>query len=286
MGSYLFGEVDVPAIETSSSKIAPYDSSRSLQLNPQHPVVAVLLGFLGSKLELVRAELVRKAREASKSEQARRLALEADKIAEILNKDFQKVRERLQDIRSASSRAGAAVATFGAAEHGGDETGDWVRGVSELGEVERSTRGSDGQGSSGRESPNVAAKGKQSATGTSTVDPAGGHGKRPRSRGGFGVDYRNLNLGRTEERSRYDSPTLTILINLDHPVVDAALGEGRLEDAGFRRLSYEIAFSEYAMGLGYEILKQDPAISPDDLMYEVRSTLNRVAALAAPLYRN
>jgi hypothetical protein len=46
---------------------------------------------------------------------------------------------------------------------------------------------------------------------------------------------------------------LTILINLDHPLVRAALGDGNIEDTTFRRLSYEIAFSEYAMGLGYEL---------------------------------
>jgi hypothetical protein len=39
------------------------------------------------------------------------------------------------------------------------------------------------------------------------------------------------------------------------------------------------------MALGYEMLKQDPNISADDLLYEVRSTLNRVAASAAALYR-
>jgi hypothetical protein len=61
----------------------------------------------------------------------------------------------------------------------------------------------------------------------------------------------------------YDPPTLTILINLDHALVSAALGDGHVEDTTFRRLSYEIAFSEYAMGLGYEISKQDPNIPAD-----------------------
>jgi len=83
----------------------------------------------------------------------------------------------------------------------------------------------------------------------------------------------------------YDSTALTILINLDHPVVKAALGNGEVEDPAFKRLSYEIAFSEYAMGLGYEIYDQDPNIPADDLLYEVRSSLNRVAASAAALYR-
>jgi hypothetical protein len=52
----------------------------------------------------------------------------------------------------------------------------------------------------------------------------------------------------------------------------------------FRRRSYEIAFSEYSMALGYELARQDPDMPADDLLYEVRSTLNRVAKAAAALY--
>ncbi len=133
-GNYLFGEIDVPALERYQSPIEPYDTSRSLQLNPQHPVVACLLGFIGSKLEDVRAALVRRSKEAHKTEQARRLAREADKIAEILNEDFRKISDRLNEIRAASSRKGAAQARFGAqaAEKGAEE---WVQGIQEPGDV-------------------------------------------------------------------------------------------------------------------------------------------------------
>lgn len=116
------------------------------------------------------------------------------------------------------------------------------------------------------------------------MDPAGGDGgKRRRSQGGFRVEYKTL--GTDAERSIYDPTTLTILINLEHPLVMAALGDGQVEDTTFRRLSYEIAFSEYAMGLGYELSQQDPNMPPDDLLYEVRSTLNRISSAAVALYR-
>src|ERR1700690_100245 len=36
MGNYLFGEIDVPVLETYESIIEPYNATRSLQLNPQH----------------------------------------------------------------------------------------------------------------------------------------------------------------------------------------------------------------------------------------------------------
>ena len=35
----------------------------------------------------------------------------------------------------------------------------------------------------------------------------------------------------------------------------------------------EIAFSEYAMALGYELLNKDPNMPADDLLYEFRSSL-------------
>lgn len=65
----------------------------------------------------------------------------------------------------------------------------------------------------------------------------------------------------------------------------AALADGKVEDPTFRRLSYEIAFSEYAMALGYEEVTEDPNIPADDVLYIVRSSLNRIAAAAAALYR-
>jgi hypothetical protein len=287
-GNYLFGEIDVPALESYSSPIEPYDPTRSLQLNPRHPVVAILLGFVGSKLEEVRTALVKKAREARKTEESRRLAAEANKIAQILNDDFKEISERLNEIRTASARKGSAQAQFGArAADAGTE--DWVQGTQQPGIIAQSDRRKHEPPMPRPDvpkppPPQVRPHGFPDADGDNIVDRVGGDdGKLRRPRGGFRVVYRPL--GKNGERSLYDSPTLTILINLDDPLVSAALGDGNVEDTTFRRLSYEIAFSEYAMGLGYEISQQDPNIPADDLLYEVRSTLNRISKAAVALYR-
>jgi hypothetical protein len=287
-GNYLFGEMDVPALENYPSPIEPYDPTRSLQLNPQHPVVAVLLGFVGSKLEEVRTTLVRRSREARKTEQARRLAAEADKIAEILNEDFRKISERLHEIRTASSRRGAARSRV-AAQASNNEPDEWVPGTETPGTLIKVRRKPNPEPAPHpphppRPAPAVQQRGVSDPLGDNVVDPAGGDGgKRRRSQGGFRVEYKTL--GTDAERSIYDPTTLTILINLEHPLVMAALGDGQVEDTTFRRLSYEIAFSEYAMGLGYELSQQDPNMPPDDLLYEVRSTLNRISSAAVALYR-
>jgi hypothetical protein len=286
-GNYLFGEIDVPPLENHPSPIEPYDPTRSLQLNPQHPLVAVLLGFIGSKLEEVRTALVRRSREARKTEQARRLAAEADKIAVILNEDFRKISERLHQIRAASSRKGAARSQV-AARATDNEPDEWTRGIETPGILVKMPPNPNPEpqppGPLPRPTPQVQPRGLPDPLGDNAVDPVGGNqGTRRRSQGGFRVEYKQL--GADAERSVYDPITLTILINLEHPLVMAALGDGHVEDTTFRRLSYEIAFSEYAMGLGYELSKQDPNMPPDDLLYEVRSTLNRISTAAVALYR-
>lgn len=283
-GAYLFGEVDVPALETFDTPIEPFDSSRSLQLNPQHPVAIVLIGFIGSKLELVRGELVRRAREAKRTEEARRLEGEASRIAEILNEDFMRLRERLTDIRAAAVAPGNAARRTGRPQ-GGDPDGErWIQGRSQPGRIERHSGGQQTGDGAGRPAPDIALPGQHDPEGDATVDRGGsGLHKKAGSHGGFRVDFRAM--GAAEDRSRYDASILTILINLDHPVVRAAQETGGVEDPAFRRLSFEIAFSEYAMALGHHILQQDPGMPGDDLLYEVRSSLNRVARSAAALYR-
>ena len=282
-GSYLFGEIDVPMIDSFRSPIEPYDDSRSLQLNPEHPVVRVLVGFLGANLERVRRELVDAQKEARMNEQARRLADEANRISDILNEDFGRIRDRLKEIRSAVSQIGSANSMFGSAQSAGEEETAWVLGIDTPGDVVEPERQDRTRLGKGRPDPQIDKRGIPNAAGDDSVSPAGGTGRRRRPRGGFSVDYEHL--GPDEGRSLYDDAALRIVINLDHPVVAKALATAGPEDLAFRRLSYEVAFSEYSMALGYEMAGQDPDIPADDLLYEVRSTLNRVSSAAAALYQ-
>lgn len=285
MGNYLFGEIDVPALETAASPIEAWDQSRSLSsLNTNHPVARVLIGFIGAKLEEVRTKLVSKQRDARRSEQARRLAQEAERIAEILNRDFEEYRQKLLDIRAASSTKGPATSAFGNSVEGGSQPEEWIKGLERPGDSASAPPKGNGDGAGGRRAPDVAQSGTPNDEGRSSVDPVGGaRGSRRKPRGGFKVDYRNL--GADEARSMYDKQAFAILINLDHPVVVAALAGGSVDDPAFKRLSYEIAFSEYAMALGYEQTNQDPDMPASDVLYEVRASLNRVSVAAAALYR-
>lgn len=118
-----------------------------------------------------------------------------------------------------------------------------------------------GQGED-RPAPQVPRVGSPDDEGQSLVSPAGGEGRRPRPRGGFSVDFRNL--GVDEDRSVYDANNMTIIINKDHPVIAAALTNDGIESLSLRRLAYEVAFSEYAIALSYEMVNRDPAMPADD----------------------
>ena len=99
----------------------------------------------------------------------------------------------------------------------------------------------------------------------------------------LGVSER-FSLAEQTEGSLYDPNEMMIIINLDHPVVSAALSGDGLESISFQRLSYEIAFSEYAIGLSNEMVSRDPDMPADDVLYEIRATLKRITRAAAPLY--
>lgn len=280
-GTYLFGEVECAALEDDTYELAPYDASRSLRLNPEHPVARTLIAFIGASLEAVRGELVEEYRRRRDEQQFRDLQRQADQIARILNQDLADVRERFEELaamrrRGNVARAGAQLA--GAEQDGFAEGGD-LPGILEVakppGAAEAVTVGG--------EPPDLARRGETDPSGQDRVGPRGGEGGRRRPRGGLRVEYRNL--GEEEERGRYDQGEKVVLINLDHPMVAAARDSLGIEDPGFVRLSYEIAFTTYALGLVRELLNTDPELTGDDVLFEVRDTLRRVTRRAAVLYR-
>ncbi len=286
-GNRLFGDIDVPKLE-EPSPIAAYDSTRNLQLNPNNPVAAVLIGFIGSKLERVRQQLADEDRKRRESAEARELAKESSKIAELLNADFQTLRQRLTNIRAVAAKPGTAGARLDASSSGsGNE--QWSRGTDQqgtLGGAERERQGGDGHAGDSRPNTRARPMGTPNSEGLDPLSPAGEQGRRQtKGRGGFTVDYDNL--GPDNERSRYDRERMAILINLDHPLVAGALDKGKrnVEDAVFQRISYEIAFTEYAVALGYEMAEEDPAMGADDLLYEVRQSINRLSRASAVLFR-
>lgn len=282
-GNYLFGEVDVPALEKPAydGTVTAYDASRSMRLNYDHPAAAALLGFIGSSMEQVRQVLVEEARQMRKQADAKRLAKEAEQIAQLLNEDLKDVNDRIGEMHNLRKRA-HAVAKAGDEE--GDDEPAFVEGVGQLGTLDEPIPvDPEGNGNGRPGGIATAPSGKPDPAGTDLVDETGTKGQQKRRSGGLRVEY--AHLGPEEERSHYDPDQSIIIINLDHSMVAAALKlDGNEASTAFRRLSYEIAMTEYAMVVAKRLYVMDPGLSGDDVLFEVRDALRRVTAKAAGLY--
>ena len=206
-------------LEDPAYEVAAYDISRNLQLNPLHPVAATLIGFIGASLESVRLQLVREHQRRKQEREFQDLAKEAARIAELLNEDLQQQRERLEDI-SAMRRREGAVARAGQSPSGEDPT-TFVEGDDEPGllDVPQPPKVAEAE-PHGAEPPDLVRSPSPETSGEDRVKASGGTGPSRRGSGGLRVEYRNL--GADDDRGRYDGLEKLILINLDHPMIEAA----------------------------------------------------------------
>src|SRR5690606_19553920 len=149
MAQYIFGDIDVPALDADTSPIAPYDLTRTTQLNPENPTVRSIYQFIGPKIDMVRRELVEADKRRREEEDARRLAEQANEIARVINNDFNEFRDRLSRVR-ASSTGGIDVATEPEQSGTGNGDGDFVVGGDEPAEVVSPEGALGAQGNNGR----------------------------------------------------------------------------------------------------------------------------------------
>jgi hypothetical protein len=286
MAEFIFGEIDVPRLDTDTSTPAAFDASRSLVLNPKNPLVAAIYGFVGPHIEAVRLQLVEEQKRQRATEQSRRLEQEASRIEDIINNDFASFRKRLQKMRAAAAKAGFDTGpATGSEDEGNDADDDFLYGGDEPATVvAEGDAGTDGTGTSngGDEPRRLNPIVEPDAGGEATGRHVKQDGRKPKPRGGFRVLFDNNGEG--EGRALYQRETRTIYVNLDHPQIASALQGRSVEDPIFRRLAYEVAFSEYSVALASELDHRGDFIDPGDAIFEIRETIHRIARSAASLY--
>lgn len=285
MAQYIFGEIEVPALDDDRSPIAPFDVSRSMRLNPNNELVRAIYAFIGKHVEEVRREMVEAERRRRQDEEARKLAAQAAEIADVINEDFDQFRQRVRQAR-ARARGGSDLL---AAPEVASDSDDLLFGGELPAEIIAPTGGEGvmldvprtGEGTEPRTlAPVVAASDDPQAPRVGR--PHDRANNQSRERGGF--DVRFDHLGAEAHRAQYVRDERTIHINLDHAQLAAARGGRAVTDPVFRRLAYEVAFSEYAIALASELAGRDEYIDPSDPIFDIRETLNRVARRGAPLY--
>jgi hypothetical protein len=283
MSQYIFGEIDVPKLEEDKSPITPFDVSRSLRLNPNNELVRSTYAFIGQKVEEVRRELVTAEKMRKADEESKKLAAQAAEIAQVINEDFDAFRER---VAKAKAKAAGTFDSYDTQAGGGEKDDELIIGSEVPAEIVSPVGGLGADGDNGGGGGDPRELNPQVVPGASDAEkkgrPAGGTGSKPKPRGGFQVEFKHM--GRESHRAKYVSEDRTIYINLDHPQLVVARGLGSIDDPIFRRLANEIAFSEYAIALAYELDARGHFYEPSEAIFDIRETLNRVANKAATLY--
>jgi hypothetical protein len=283
MSQFIFGEIDIPKLDEDESPISPFDLSRSMRLNPSNELVQAIYAFIGQKIDQVRRDLVKSERDRKASEEAKKLLKQAQMIAEIINEDFNDFKQR---IAKAQARTGGRGFDYGTDLGGGTGLED----ISFGGDIPAKTISQTGEaGSIGGERKDGIEPRRlkpQVSSGSPEDEKIGrqsgkdeGH---PSSRGGFQVEFKQM--GEESKRALYVSDERKIYINLDHPQLLAAKGNRSIEDPLFQRLSYEVAFSEYAIALASELNENNNYIDTSDPIYDIRETINRVARKSADMF--
>ena len=272
--NYMFGDIDVPILEDGEWPIPAFDNTRNNILNRQNPVVAVLLGWLSEELEQTRLRLVKKEQERRRSEMAKQLTKEAERISNVLNEDFAQQEMELELTRRVSKRSGGKSVSEILDEQGalwpgdGDEPTPWEQTGMPHGAGTRGTL--TGEGDTPRPGP-TARPGSEPGAKKSTTK-----GRRKRRRAVFSIEYERVTT--ESSRSRYAGDTKTIFINLDHPQIASAFEAGgkRTDARQFREVCYEVAAVQYAIALPYEKLERNELYHASDALFDVKDTIDRV----------
>jgi hypothetical protein len=285
MSQYIFGEIDVPALDDDKSPVAPFDVSRSMQLNPENDLVRAIHAFIGSKVEEVRRSLVESDKKRKAEEDTKKLAEQASEIARVINEDFEAFRQRVAKIRAKTRGPNLSQD-----DQGGDDLGDDLIFGSDVPARETAPTGSPGRNGPPKDievsptpgmppfNPSVEAEENAEAKGRL----ASGTNNRRKPSGGFRVEFKEM--GEVSERARYIEAEQAIHINLEHPQISAAKGNFSVEDPSFKRLAYEVAFSEYAIAIAQLKIKSGDCFDLTDPIVEIREALNRITRKAASLY--
>jgi hypothetical protein len=253
MANYIFGEFEVPQLDDDKSPIPPFDLSRSMRLNPSNELVRFIYAFISQSVEQVRRELVEHEKKRRASEEAQRLASEASEIARFINEDFTSFRDKISKIRA---KAPGKV-DLAAAESTDSTPGQDLNFGDEVPAVVTSPTGGVGaygdQGGGGGE-PRSLLPQVEPAPGEKRGRQGSPKSPQQKPRGGFNVEFQAM--GADERRATYSPDDRTIYINLEHPQLVAAQGNGGIEEPMFRRLTYEVAFTEYAIALSSELAQR------------------------------
>ena len=254
---YIFGEVEVPALDDDPGPVPAFDNTRSLALNPHNPKVQALEAWLGGCIDEVLRELVEREKRRQLARQQRLLRKITGHIKTFLDEDFLEIQESMPwaSLPAARKREPLQAGRIGrrAAEHKPRPRPpflrrglDWLRRLFGLDK---------------RRPPAPS---------------------RPPRGGLVEFEIRYARLGAKSARAHYDPDKGVITLNRDHPQLRAAEREAGLESSTYKMLCFDIAFTEYALAVTDYLSRQAATyrrkLDANALVQQILDRLGRRAA--------
>lgn len=255
---YIFGEVEVPSLDDDPGPLPAFDNTRNLALNPQNPKVKALESWLGECLDEVLKKLADRERRRQQAKEQRLLRQAAGEIKSFLEDDFLAIQESMPW----ASMPGA-----------------------------RKRAGQDDDGQPGAPKPQVARKPparrslvRRSLDWMRRLLGLDGQRAATQPRRGAPVAFEIVysRLGPNMPRAQYAVKEGVIYLNRDHPQLRSAERDAGIDSNTYRMISFDIAFTEYALAVADYLSKQaasrNQSIDPNELVQKILDRLGRKAA--------
>jgi hypothetical protein len=294
LANRIYGLCEVPALDEDTSTPGPFTDRRDLTLNLDNDLAAAADAWVRRCLEAATQELHAHERERLQRARDAELQSAATRAEAVLNEHY---RTDFRSTAGTSRSSGAGLAS-------GTGVGD-LRADDDGSLVEPNPDGPAGyqpdQGGSSSE-PAIPSDDKEaseapnedgtSADGNSERsrprDPLGdgrgepvahpGERRRRRSGGGFVIDYSNAGAG--APRAAFYESELTIVINLDHPLLAAVHGDRDL----FQGLAFTVAAEEYAQATATQLLATKQLEDAYEALQYERTTMDKLSRAFAGVF--
>ena len=251
---YLFGEVEVRALDDDDARIPAFLSTRDLTLNPENPIVAELLPWLRTSVDAVRRELVRRAHERRLAAEQLELEKLGGQISALLNTIYRGERVPLVPAAPVVEEVPAPPP------------------LPETLAVTRAPRRDKGI-PRGPRAPRPIDAVTPPPVAETTV-PSLGEGAR--DAGGFRVLFRHV--GDENLRAFFVREERGIVMNLDHPEAKAALDVGGPNSPFFAHYCYRTAMEEFTLAMVAELGYPDAP----EIAREIRERADKYSRAFAP----
>lgn len=252
---YLFGELEVAALDDDDAPIPAFLATRDLTLNPENPLVAELVPWVRACLETVRRELVRRAQARRRAAEQRELERLGSDIGSLLNQMWRGERSRL--VPAAPEPAAPAPA-----EEPSPPALALTRAPRRDKGIPRGPR------PARPPEPQPAPPPPPGATVPSLREGSGA--------AGFRVAFRNV--GEANLRAFYVREERAIVLNLDHPEAVASLALGGPTSPFFAHFAFRMSVEEFTLAMVSELGYPDAP----EIAQEIRERADKYSRAFAP----